>query len=126
MSDKERMTAERLRERYAWKEVQVPKVWRPEPGEELVGFYGGRTLKNGIYGQYEVALVHVPFKGAYTVSGTGLIQLLDTGMVAKGHPVRILFEGKKDLGDDMEKKMFTLFAVDLDAIDEADLPRVNQ
>jgi len=52
------MDQEDLRERYGWKKVVAPKAWRPEAtGEELIGFYGGKTTRTGAYGQYDVVLV---------------------------------------------------------------------
>jgi len=67
-----------LRGRYEWKKIEAPKMWRPRMiGEELVGFYGGKTTRNGQWGQYEVVLVHVPGRGSFMLSGVRIIQLAD-------------------------------------------------
>jgi len=120
-------------ERYRWKEVHAPKTWYPKiPGTELVGFYGGRTTRNGSFGQYDVVLVHVPMRGSYMVSGTNLMQLVDAAMIDVGHPVRIVWDGHKSLGADAatgkEKtmKLFKLSIAEGDPLDAVDLPRVSQ
>jgi hypothetical protein len=59
-------SADRLRAQYNWRKVHTPLPWRPDAiGEELVGFYGGKSLRDGPHGQYEVVLVHVPLDWAY-------------------------------------------------------------
>ena len=64
------MTADILT-RYKWKKVHAPKTWSPRTvGAELAGFYGGRTMRTGAYGQYEVVLVHVLLDGSYIISGS--------------------------------------------------------
>lgn len=81
-----------LRARYAWKKVEAPKTWRPSTnGEELTGFYGGKTLRNGQWGQYEVIVVHVPHRGTFMVSGTRVIQLVDAADIQTGWPIRIVY-----------------------------------
>lgn len=109
-----------------WRKIHAPKPWHPkERGEELIGYYVGRTLKSGRWGQYEVAVVAVPYKGTYTVSGTALIQLLDSGMVGRGEAVRIQFLGMKELSSSTENerremKLFDLYVGENAAAD--DLP----
>jgi hypothetical protein len=39
-----------------------------------------------------------------------------------GDPVRIVFLGKKDIGEDRQMKMFKLFVGEGDALAEADIP----
>lgn len=93
-----------------WRKIHAPKPWHPkEAGEELVGFYVGRTKKSGSYGQYEVLVIAVPYKGTYTISGTALIQLADSGMVGRGEAVRIVFLGRKDISTESEKREMKLF-----------------
>lgn len=124
--------AQSILQRYQWKEVHAPKPWYPKmPGTELVGFYGGRTTRNGSYGQYDVILVHVPARGSFMVSGTKLMQLVDAAMIDIGHPIRVVWEGHQSLGQDetgKEKKMklFRVLVSEGDPIDAADLPRVSQ
>jgi len=95
-----------LRESVKWRKVKGPKVWRPtEPGEELVGYYGGRTTKDGSFGQYDVIMIHVPRQGSDTVSGTQVIQRIDGARVTDGDPVRVTFQGRKEFGKDNAKSM---------------------
>lgn len=101
--------AERLRQR-VWKKVQAPKNWRPEPGELLEGVYGGRTLRNGMYGQYEVILVRVPSEATtYMISGVKIIQLVDTALLRIGEDIRVHFVGDIKLGEDRTMRNFELY-----------------
>lgn len=122
----------RFVERYNWQKVHAPKAWKPRiVGEELVGFYGGRTLRNGKFGQYEVVLVHVPYRGTFMATGTELIQLLDSGLVCKGAPIRIIWRGLEDIGPDPDtkeprnKKRFELLVAEGDPIAEDELPEIT-
>lgn len=110
---------ERLRARFEWVKVDAPKVWRPTPDQELIGFYGGYTKKNGSFGPYDVVLVHVPRYGSFTVSGTQLIQLVDAAVLQKGDPVRIIYRGTKDLDGDKRVKLFELLVASDDEVDAA-------
>jgi hypothetical protein len=119
-------------DRYKWKEVHAPKTWHPTmPGSELAGFYGGRTSRRGSFGQYDVILVHVPVRGSYMVSGTKLMQLVDSAMIEIGHPIRIVWEGhlplgKSESGEEKRMKLFRVLVAEGDPIDAEDLPRVSQ
>lgn len=124
---RERLTAEKMRERFNWQKVHTPHSWDPRDiGEELIGYYGGRTLRSGQFGQYEVALIHVPYRGTYTVTGTQVIQLLDAAMIQRGHPIRIIWKGWKQLQGDKEKKQFELLVAEGEPLEEADLPEVRR
>lgn len=115
-------------ERFGWRKVEAPKPWRPgDLGEELFGYYGGRTIRNGQFGQYEVIIVHVPYKGAFMVSGVKIIQLIDTAMITRGHPIRITWKGLVDVGTDGKRPMkdFELLVADEPAIDEEELPEIR-
>jgi hypothetical protein len=118
-------------ERYRWKKVLAPKSWLPKlPGTELAGFYAGRTMRNGRWGQYEVVLVVVPAKGAYMVSGCQIIQLLDAAMIEVGHPIRIIFNGhqvtESDLcGEERRMKLFEVFVAEGDPIAPSEMPSVD-
>lgn len=104
---------ERVLQKLQWRKVQAPKPWRPdEPGEELIGFYGGRTLRSGRFGQYEVVILHVPKKGSFTISGTRIIQLADAACVGRGDPVKVVWKGTIEIGDDHTMKEFEMFVVD--------------
>lgn len=114
-----------LREKYGWRKVEAPRIWRPLlPGDEIVGFFGGTTLRNGAYGQYHVVLVHVPHSGSFTVTGSALIRLIDTGMVAKGCPIRIIYQGTRVTENQHTEKQFELFIATGPAVAEEALPRM--
>lgn len=112
-----------LNERYTWSKVEAPKTWYPKnAGEELAGYYGGRTLRDGMYGQYELVLVHVPNKGSFFVSGVRVIQLIDAARIEPEWPVRIVFRGLKELpakkGDTKPRMMKQFEVLVADAIEE--------
>lgn len=114
-----------IKDRFTWKKIASAKAWRPKDGEELVGYYAGRTLKNGSYGQYEVVLVHVPYEGMYTVSGTAIISLIDASRIEVDHPVKIVFVGKEKLEGEKHWKRFELYIADL-VLQREDGLRVSQ
>jgi hypothetical protein len=125
MSDDD-MPASSILERYKWKKVLAPKTWLPKvPGTELVGFYAGRTMRSGSWGQYEVVLVLVPSKGAYMVSGCQVIQLLDAAMIEVGHPVRIAYNGTQEISEDRKMKLFELHVADGDPIASSEMPSLG-
>lgn len=105
-----------------WRKISAPISWRPKKGEELIGYYIGRTKKNGKFGQYEVLTVLVPYKGAVMVSGTIIIQLADTALMQPGDAIRIVFLGKKPIGEDREMKMFELYVGDGTALPLSEIP----
>tara|TARA_Y100000310_G_scaffold194428_2_gene194409 strand:+ start:4933 stop:5349 length:417 start_codon:yes stop_codon:yes gene_type:complete len=114
-----------LRERYKWRKVAAPRAWTPEEeGEELVGFYGGRTLREGQYGQYEVVIVHVPMQGSFTLSGVKVVQLMDAAMAAIGHPVRVVWKGYKETGAGHQMKNYDVLVAEGEAIPAEALPEV--
>lgn len=123
--------ADSILERYKWKKVLAPKTWLPKvPGTELVGFYAGRTMRQGSWGQYEVVLVLVPTKGAYMISGCQVIQLMDAAMVEAGHPVRIVYNGTQELttqgvGESRRMKLFEVFVAEGEPIDAMEMPSVD-
>lgn len=116
-----------LKERYKWNRIHAPRSWQPQaPGEELVGYYGGRTLRNGSFGQYEVALVHVPRGGTRMVSGVAIIQLLDSAFIDKGHPIRIVYKGTQPTTAGHDMKLFDLLVAEGEPVALEDLPEVQQ
>lgn len=116
---------EKILKRFDWKKVKAPQTWRPkEAGEQLVGFYGGKTLKNGQFGQYEVVIVHVPTRGSLMVSGTGIIQLIDGACVKPGHPICITWGGVKALEGNRTMKQFELQIAEGDPVEEELLPQL--
>jgi hypothetical protein len=105
-----------------WREVKAPTSWRPKKREELVGYYMGRTKKNGKFGQYEVLTVLVPYKGVVMISGTMIIQLADAAMFTPGDAIRIVYEGQKELEGDRSMKMFKLYVGDGVALPIGEIP----
>lgn len=108
-----------------WRKITAPGTWYPKPDEELVGFYLGRTKRDGSFGPYEVLMVAVPYKGAFMVSGTQVIQLADAAMLARGDAVRIRFCGYKEIlsaetGEVKKMKLFEMYVGEVQAAD--DLP----
>jgi hypothetical protein len=114
-----------------WKKLERPKTWKPtEAGEEIAGYYMGRTLKDGKFGQYTVILVMVPGSDgtsqAYSVTGTALISALDGSQVQQGAMLRVVFEGMKELGDGKNMKNFDVFvgvSLKAESTERADLIR---
>jgi len=112
-------------ERYDWKQVRAPQRWRPEvEGSELAGYYAGRTLYQGQYGPYEVALIIVPGVGAFTLSGVKLIQLIDASQVGPSDPVRVTWNGYIDLGGGKRMKDYSLYITPY--ADVADTPNQEE
>ena len=105
-----------------WKEVEAPTSWRPRKGDELIGYYAGRTKKNGKFGEYTVVTVLVPYKGAVMVSGSMIVQLADSSMVRLGEPIKIVYLGKKDIGEDREMKTFRMFIGEGEALAVEQIP----
>lgn len=101
------------RDPLTWQKVRAPKIWRPAAiDEELVGEYVGRTLREGMFGQYEVVTIWVPGKGAFIASGTALIQLVDAAGLERGDPIRIVYRGIEELYEGERKlKLFDLYVV---------------
>lgn len=115
--------AEDIRDRFKWRQVITPRLWAPrEVGEELVGYYGGRTLRNGPHGQYEVALVHVPMDGSYMITGVKFIQLLDASMCQIGHPIRVVWKGLVPTARGHEMKDFDVLVAEGECVPAESLP----
>lgn len=101
---------EQIKKNTKWRKVKGPRAWRPkEVGEELVGYYSGRTLRDGKFGQYELVMVHVPRQGQFMVSGIKVIQLIDSARVHHNDLIRIVWGGYKELGDDKKMKVFEVY-----------------
>lgn len=96
-------------ERIKWKRVAAPGLWQPSVGEELVGYYGGRTTRSGRFGQYDAALVQLPRQaGSRIVSGVKILQLLDSAGLRIGGLVRITYLGMVPLGEGRSMRDFAL------------------
>ena len=114
-----------LRERYKWKKVAAPKAWNPEvEGEQLTGFYGGRTIRDGLYGQYEVIIVHVPMAGAFTLTGTKLVQLMDASGATPGEPVIVRWLGHKETARGYKMKNYEVLVADGECVPADALPEL--
>lgn len=105
-------------QKFTWRKVTGPKPWKPKEGDELAGFYGGKTVKNGKFGQYAAVFVRVPGRGIFMVTGTRIIQLIDAAMVEIGAPIHITYGGKKDIGDDKKMNLFDLQVAETNPIEE--------
>ena len=97
-----------------WHKLERPAPWKPtEPGTELVGYYLGQSLRDGQFGQYNVALLSVPsgdgYSRPFTISGTAVISKIDAGVVVIGQLLRVTFQGWKDLGKDRKYKQFDVY-----------------
>lgn len=110
-----------LVEKYNWKRVEAPRSWKPAEGEELVGFYAGRTIRNGDFGQYDVILVAVPSVGMRMVTGVQIVQLVDAAQLTPGDPVRVRFNGMQG-----QMKSFDLYVAEGERAAVEDLPGVRQ
>jgi hypothetical protein len=112
---------------FKWRKAEPPRTWSPtEQGEELVGFYWGRTLRRGRYGPYEVAMLAVPGQGVWVVSGIKVIQLIDSSLVEVGQPLRIVFGGVQKLKDGKKTmKLFECFVTDGERVSVETLPEVE-
>ncbi len=115
-----------IRSRFQWRKVHAPKTWRPNDiGAELVGYFGGRTLRDGQFGQYEVVIIHVPFEGSYLVSGTQLIQLLDAAIIPAGHPICIIWKGLVETAAGHKMKTYEVMVAEGPSVPEDALPEVQ-
>ncbi|HTQ47466.1 MAG TPA: hypothetical protein VMI75_32140 [Polyangiaceae bacterium] len=98
--------------------------------EELVGFFGGKSVRNGRFGQYEVVIVHVPRRGTFMLSGVRIVQLADASGVDVGWPVRIVWKGfspiKAQEGEEQKSmKVYEMFIAEGDPLSQGELPMVN-
>jgi len=101
-----------------WRRIERPKTWRPAAGTTLVGYYIGKSVRDGKHGQYEVVIIGVPvgdgFSRPHMISGTQIVQAIDAGNVQPGNLVRVTFEGmqelkrKRDDGTPFEMKVFVV------------------
>jgi len=93
-----------------WRKVEAPRGWYPKNlGETIEGKYLGRTIRNGQYGQYEVALIKTKTQ-TYMISGVKIIQLLDAANLESGDMVRIIWGGTLHTGTEGNAmKMFELY-----------------
>ncbi|MDB4278107.1 hypothetical protein N9917_00605 [Deltaproteobacteria bacterium] len=97
-----------------WHKLERPESWKPTaPGTELIGYYLGQSLRDGQYGQYNVALLTVPsgdgYSRPFTISGTTLISAIDAGQVKDGQLLRITFQGYGESARGHNYKKFDVY-----------------
>jgi hypothetical protein len=120
-----------LLERYDWKKVVTPKMWHPKKAdEELVGFFGGKSVRNGRYGQYEVVIIHIPRRGSLMISGVRIVNLVDASGIDTGWPIRIVWLGEKEIapgedGKPRRMKDFDVYIAEGDPISADNLPAIR-
>lgn len=116
---------ELLHDLYKWRKIEVPKMWSPNSvGDELRGFFIGRSVRVGQHGEYTVILVAVPNVGAYCVTGVRIVQLVDASMVQPGQPVRVVWQGLLPLASGHSMKQFDFYIAEGSAVEVDDLPAV--
>lgn len=113
-------------ERYNWRKVEPPTAWKPtDDGDELAGYYAGRTSRNGKFGTYEAVLIAVPGGRLMMVSGIKAIQLFDAAVgLVLGAPVRVVWRGREETSSKRQVKLFELFVSDGDVVPQDLLPHV--
>jgi hypothetical protein len=84
------------------------------PGEELVGYYLGKTKRNGAYGEYTVVLLGVLDEAGAVgtprfVNGAALLNAVDGANVQIGALLRIVFGGLVEISGDRKMKAFEVF-----------------
>lgn len=88
-----------------WVQVELPRVWRPVPGESFEGKYGGSIVRNGVHGVYNRHVVH-GYDRSITISGSVLDQLIAASGVKEGDTILVVFEGEKAYGKRAEGKFY--------------------
>jgi hypothetical protein len=78
-----------------WKRVEAAKPWRPNPGDSITGVYLGISTSDGRFGPYKRITVRTEKDGAFTVSGTVLISLVEGAGLELGQTIKIVFGGYK-------------------------------
>lgn len=108
-----------------WVKVESPRSWRPTViGQEIIAYYGGKTIYDGIYGNYEAALLHVPNVGTFYVTGVRLIRLLDTTCPIRGALIRVVWKGYKQLDEEREMKDYDLYISHGPALPPGSIPDI--
>lgn len=93
-----------------WQKVEAPVPWYPEPGEVLEGIYVGPIVKTN-FTTKDTYVIHVirTETECFSVSGTVICQLFDTGKVPSGSLVKVIFQGNKETSNGFTMKKFELF-----------------
>jgi len=92
-----------------WSEVKAPRAWNPRTsGECLTGVFGGLRVAEGMYGEYSRVLLHVEEETFY-VTGTQLIDTVETSEINIGETLRIEFTGLYDTAMGHTMKTFKVY-----------------
>lgn len=86
----------RLASKFAWTKAQRPQPWRPRPGDIIVGYYGGLMSRDGAFGAYKAAIVHIPEGPCYSITGITLLQAIEASAVELRAAVRVTFVGRRN------------------------------
>ena len=80
-----------------WNKLEPPKSWKPEPGDEIAGYYLGTSTRDGVYGQYNVVMLAVPddkgFSRPVMISGIQVIQAIDGSSTKPGAFISVTVSG---------------------------------
>lgn len=120
------MSREHILAKYKWRKVEAPKPWRPGVGDEVVGYYLSTSQRNGEHGRFTAVYVAVPGDGVRYITGVRIVDLIAASMVARGEPVRIIFDGLETTGSGRQMKTFSLYVSYAERADETDLPQVRE
>lgn len=94
-----------------WRKVEGPKLWRPAPGDELMGFFGGTQTAQGQHGEYETVVVYSN-DGAFSVSGCKALSLIRcAGALGREDRLRFVYRGAVDLDNGNTMKDYELYVL---------------
>lgn len=94
-----------------WRKVSEVRVWRPAKGDALEGFFGGTQLINGVYGQYQVVILHTEI-GTFSVSGCKAVSLIKgAGALGREDKIKFVFKGAVKASTDNNMKDFDLYVL---------------
>lgn len=120
------VTAPVTERRTVWAKITTPQPWRPtKPKEELIGYYAGRTKREGPFGQYDVIMVAVPNVGVLTAAGVKVIAAIDAGNVQLRTPIKLVFNGLRDVGRDRPMKDVDVFVDETFLTPITELPEIS-
>lgn len=98
------MENEKFEELYrseGWEEIDegllVEEFWRPEPGDELIGFYTGRAeVTSSFTGEKQAIIMIKTEEGMIGVNENIFLQRrLDSAKIKEGDGIRIRYLGKR-------------------------------
>lgn len=98
-----------------WRKLKSPTPWRPSlPGEELAGYYLGKSVRQGAFGEYTVVLIGVLDEAGTVgtpkmVSGAAIVNAVDGSNIQIGALLRIVYGGLVEISNDRKMKAFEVF-----------------